>query len=61
MIFNQTNNHQFNTRLKIDNKILQTVEHTKHLETIITSDLRWDLNTKSIVKKAYARMELLQK
>ena len=61
MIFNYTNNYQFNRRLKIDNEILQTVENTKLLGTVITSDLKWDFNTKSIVKKAYARMELLRK
>ena len=29
--------------------------------TIITNDLRWDLNTANIVKKANARMQLLRK
>ena len=42
MIFNFTNNYQFNTRLKINNEILETVEETKLLGTIITSDLTWD-------------------
>ena len=61
MIFNQTNLYQFNTRLKINNETLDTVEETKLLGTIITNDLKWDLNTRNIVKKAYARMELLKK
>ena len=29
--------------------------------TIITKDIKWDLNTASIVKKANARMELLRR
>ena len=28
---------------------------------IVTNDLRWDLNTANIVKKANARMQLLRK
>ena len=52
MIFNFTNNYQFNTRLKINNELLETVEETKLLGTIITSDLTWDKNTKNIVKKS---------
>ena len=61
MIFNHTNNFQFNTRLKIDNQILETVNQTKLSWTIINNDLKWDSNVNNIVKKAYARMELLRK
>ena len=61
MIFNHTNNYQFSTRLKLDNEILETVDSTKLLGTLITNDLTWDLNTNNIVKKAYARMELIKK
>ena len=37
------------------------MNETKLLGTILTSDLRWDKNTDNIVKKAFARMELLRK
>ena len=61
MLFNYTNKYQFRTRLNIDNKILETVEETKLLGTIITNDLKWDKNTDKIVKRSYARLELLRK
>ena len=61
MLFNFTNNYQFRTRLKLNNELLETVTETKLLGTIITSDLKWDKNTNCIIKKAYAKMELLRK
>ena len=60
-IFNFTNNFQFRTRLKLNEEIVETVTETKLLGTIFTSDLKWKKNTNSIVKKAYARMELVRK
>ena len=61
MIINFTNKYQFNTRLKLNNEIIETVDETKLLGTILTNDLRWDKNTNNIAKKSYARMELLRK
>ena len=61
MVFNFTNKYQFRTRMKVDNEIIETVENTKLLGTVISSDLKWDLNTNRIVKRAYAKMELLRK
>ena len=61
MIFNYTKNYQFSTRLHINQEIMETVEETKLLGTIITNDLKWDKNTSHIVKKAYARMEIIRK
>ena len=61
MIFNFTNNYQFSTILKLNNLILETVEETKLLGTIVTNDLKWDKNTNQLVKKGYARMDLLRK
>ena len=61
MLFNFTNNHQFRTRLTLDNQVLDTVSETKLLGTYITSDLKWDLNTNNLIKKAYSRMQLLRK
>ena len=61
MVFNFTNNYQFNTRLILNNEILETVSQTKLLGTVLTNDLKWDQNTDFIVKKSYARMEILRK
>ena len=61
MIFNFTENYQFSTRLMLNNQIVETLESTKLLGTIISDDLHWDLNTKNIVKKANARMEILRR
>ena len=61
MNFNFTNNFQFSTRLNINNVKIDTVEKTKLLGTVITNDLRWDDNTKEIIKKANMRMCLLRK
>ena len=61
MIFNYTKNYQFSTRLILNDEIMETVEETKLLGTIITNDLKWDKNTSHIVKKAYARMEILRR
>ena len=47
--------------MKVDNEIIDIVENTKLLGTFISNDLKWDLNTNRIVKRAYAKMELLRK
>ena len=59
MIFNFTNNHQFTTRLSVNNENIQVVEKIKLLGTYITNDLKWDLNTNEIVKKANASLQIL--
>ena len=61
MIYNFSKNHQFTTRLSLDNEVLGIVESTKLLGTIIQNDLKWDQNTAHIVKKANARLVLLRK
>ena len=61
MIFNFTDNYQFSTRMSINNEKIDIVEKTKLLGTVITNDLKWDDNTKEIVKKANMRMCLLRK
>ena len=52
MIFNFSRNNQFSTRLELSGEILEIVNDTKLLGTIISNDLRWDKNTKNIVRKA---------
>ena len=61
MVFNFTKNYQFTPRLFIQGELLEVIERTRLLGTIITSDLRWEQNTSHIVKKANAKMELLRK
>ena len=61
MIFNFTRNYQFSTRLQIEGQTLETVDETKLLGTVVSSDLKWNRNTQFIVKKANSRMELLRR
>ena len=61
LIFNFTEKYQFSTRLFLNDEMLEVLESTKLLGTIISNDLSWDLNTLNIVKKANARMELVRK
>ena len=61
MIFNFTDDFQFSTRLYLENKLLDTVQETKLLGTMITTDLKWQSNTDMLVKKAYKRMVILHK
>ena len=60
-MFNFTYNYQFRTRLTVDNQVLETVDSTKLLGTVISNGLRRDKNTNRIVKRAYAKMELVRK
>ena len=61
MIFNFTHDHQFSTRLYLEDSLLEIVTQTKLLGTIISSDLKWQSNTSMLVKKAYQRMVILHK
>ena len=61
LIFNFTDKYQFTTRLSLKNGKVEVIENTKLLGTIVQTDLKWDLNTANIVKKANMRMELLRK
>ena len=61
MVFNFTDKYQFSTRLNLNNENLEIVKHAKLLGVTISDDLKWDLNTENLVKRANARMELLRK
>ena len=61
MIFNYTEKYQFSTRLTLKGEHVEVIDSAKLLGTIITSDLKWEKNTATIVKKANARMELVRK
>ena len=59
MIFNFTYNYQFSTNIKHNGNDLETIDETKLLGTIITSDLKWHKNTEYLDKKANARLRIL--
>ena len=61
LVFNFTDKYQFGTRLEVIGEKVETVSNTKLLGTIISDELSWDLNTKSIDQKANAWMELLRR
>ena len=61
MLINYTRNYKFSTRLTLNGNLLENVNEIKLLGMMITNDLKWDRNTAFLVKKAYARMELLRK
>ena len=61
MIFNFSKKHKFSTQLSIKNETVELIKETKLLGTYITDDLKWNKNTKEIVKKAYMRMQLLNR
>ena len=53
IIFNYTNNYQFSTRLYLQNELLEIVQSTKLLGTIVSSDLTWWENTHYLARKGY--------
>ena len=61
MLFNFTRSKQFSTQLTLQSSQLETVVEMKLLGTIVTNNLKWNKNTSYIIKKAYARMEILRK
>ena len=61
MIFNFSEKHQFTTRLQLEDENLEIINKTKLLGVQITDDLRWEENTKFLVKKAFGRLELLRR
>ena len=61
MIINFTNKYQFQTRLTLNNKNIETVDSMKILGTVFTNTLSWNENCARIIKKVNARMQLLRK
>ena len=59
MVVNFTENYKFNTRLSLENKILEEVIETRLLGVVINNKLTWNSNTEDTVKKAYKRMMIL--
>ena len=60
MLFNFSKKYQFTTFLSLEGHDIEIQQQIKLLGTTITSDLKWDENVLSIVKKANARMILLR-
>ena len=61
MIVNFCSSYQFNTRVTVNNSILDQVHETRLLGVIFSEDLSWHSNTNSLIKRAYARMTMLRK
>ena len=61
MIFNETRNYQFASRLYINGSLMETVHETTLLGVVITDNLTWHENTKLLVKRAYRRTIILTK
>ena len=61
MIVNFCKSMQFQTRITLQNTILEQTRQTKLLGVIISDDLSWYANTQMLVHKAYTRMIMLRK
>ena len=61
MIINFTDNYQFNSRLLLDDRLLEQVTETRLLGVVMNDKLTWQSNTDFITKKAYKRMIMLHK
>ena len=61
IIFNYTNNYQFSTRLRVQDALLEIVEETKLLGSVVSSDLTWWKNTNYLTQKGYQRMLIIKK
>ena len=59
MIFNPTRKKQFTTNLTLKGDPVEVVDRYKSLGIILSSDLKWNLNTEKIVKSANMRMKIL--
>ena len=61
LIFNFSKNYQFTTDVKLKGEHIETLDKMKLLGTTITSDLRWNENTRNIVKDSNKRMQFLHR
>ena len=59
MIFNFSTNKQFCTDIKVNGEVIETVQEARLLGTIISNDLKWEANTKFLVKDSNRRLRLL--
>ena len=62
MLFNEANKYDFMPEIEIDNgEILEVDEEFKLLGVIMTSDLKWNKNTKHITQKGFQRLWMLRR
>ena len=61
LVFNFSKNYQFSTNIKLKGEEIETINDIKLLGTRITNDLRWNENTKMIVKSSNKRMQFLHR
>ena len=61
LIFNFSKNYQFSTNVKMKGEDIETIDNIKLLGTTITNDLKWNENTKILVKSANKRMQFLHR
>ena len=60
MIFNMSKKYQFTTNLQLNNLPIEIIKEAKLLGLWMTSDMKWNLNTKKIVQGANMRMKIIQ-
>ena len=60
MIFTRSQT-DFGTRLTVNDAKLDRVKETKIVGVWLTTDLKWEKNTRELTKKAYSRMSMLTK
>ena len=61
LVFNFSKKYQFSTNIKLKGEDIETINDIKLLGTKITNDLRWNENTKMIVKSSNKRMQFLHR
>ena len=61
MLFNEAKKTDFSPKMKLGNETLDLVEEMKLLGVHMTSDLKWNLNTHEMTKKAYTRLWLIRR
>ena len=61
MTINFTKNHQFSTRITLNDQPLEFIDNTKLLGLTIQNDLKWDMHVSEMTSKAYSRFSLLTK
>ena len=59
MIINYTDNYLVNTRLHMQQNLLQQVQDVKLLGVVLRDDLSFKSNTENITRNAYKRMTIL--
>ena len=61
MVFNCTRKFQFSTRIHLNDTLLETINETRLLGTVLSSDLKWHANSKLLTQRGYQRMSILRK